>query len=319
MLLQIRELSISTCKAYRLPLALTWASCLQQGREGRRHSSENYELCISTVDSACFVADKRYSGFLQACSEHHLFKGQGIVGRAFVTSKPCFAVDITAFSKTEYPLSHHARMFELQCAVAIPLMITSNGTPDFVLEFFLPEDCKDADGQNRVLTSLANSVLQAFENSQIVLPAREENFKKEETVEVPFSVTRGGSPETGSWVANMMEFQEKGKGVGISLDYHKVPKEEFKVMNEWEGSQAEFHQNFKSKPGSNSADDNALGGSDIVRERKSGQTRRMKSEKTISLQVLRQYFAGSLKDAAKSLGGREYLFSWHSFKKLDDL
>ncbi|KAK4757155.1 hypothetical protein SAY87_007282 [Trapa incisa] len=299
---RVLEISTSTCKAYNLPLALTWASCLQQGKEGRRHSSQNYELCVSTVDSACFVSNQKYSGFLQACSEHHLFKGQGIVGRAFMTNKPCFAIDITAFSKTEYPLSHHARMFELQCAVAIPLVITSNESPDFVLEFFLPEDCKDADRQDQLLNSLANFVLQAFENSQMVSPTREENFKKEETVELANPVMRKGSLEKGLEVGNMIEFQSKGKGVSTWSDYHKMPKEEFSVVNEWGDSHLEIRQEFKSKPSSIAANDNALGGNDLVGGRKPGQNRRVKTEKTISLQVLRQYFAGSLKNAAQSLG-----------------
>lgn len=225
-------------------------------------------------------------------------------------NKPCFAVDITAFSKTEYPLSHHARMFELQCAVAIPLTLTSNGSPDFVLEFFLPEDYKDAIGQNQLLTSLVNFLLQAFENSQMVSPAREGDFRKEETMELPSSVMREGPPGRGLWVGNMIEFQPKCKGFSISLDYRKTPKEEFNAMSEWEDATMGIHQNFKSKPGSAAADDTAtaLGGNDLVGGRKLGQKRQMKTEKTISLQVLRQYFAGSLKDAAKSLGGRGYLF-----------
>ncbi|KAI4350216.1 hypothetical protein L6164_004689 [Bauhinia variegata] len=33
----------------------------------------------------------------------------------------CNSTDITAFSKTEYPLAHHAKMFRLHAAVAIPL------------------------------------------------------------------------------------------------------------------------------------------------------------------------------------------------------
>ncbi|XP_031380173.1 protein NLP2-like isoform X1 [Punica granatum] len=299
---QIREHLTSICKAYRLPLALTWASCIQQGKEGRRHSSENYNLCVSTVDFACFVADERYSGFHKACSEHHLLRGQGIVGRAFMTNRSCFAADVTAFSRKEYPLSHHARMFELQCAVATPLMITSRDSPDFVLEFFLPKDCKDEDEQNRVSTSLSSFVLRAFENSQIVSSARDENCKKEETKKVPSFVSREGSEEKGLWISNMMDAQQKGKGVGVSLDYHKKPKEEFKVTNEWEETQVEVHHNFESKPGSEAGDDNSIGVSDLVGGRKLVQTRRARTEKTISLQLLRQYFAGSLKDAAKSLG-----------------
>ncbi|CAA3016269.1 Hypothetical predicted protein [Olea europaea subsp. europaea] len=69
--------------------------------------------CVSTVDSACYVADPQVVGFHEAFSEPHLLKGEGIVGKAFMTNQPCFAEDITVFCKTEYPLSHHARMFNL--------------------------------------------------------------------------------------------------------------------------------------------------------------------------------------------------------------
>ncbi|KAE8696720.1 pentatricopeptide repeat-containing protein [Hibiscus syriacus] len=121
----IVEVLRSICKRYKLPLALTWAPCLNQGTSGCRHSDENFYRCVSTLDSACFVADEGLSGFLEVCSEHHLFRGQGIVGRAFTTNKQCFATDITAFSKTNYPLSHPARMFGLRASVAVINICTS--------------------------------------------------------------------------------------------------------------------------------------------------------------------------------------------------
>ncbi|MED6106319.1 hypothetical protein PIB30_003728 [Stylosanthes scabra] len=104
------------------------------------------------------------------------------------------------------------------------------------------------------------------------------------------------------------------------------PKEEFKVTTNWDtaNDQAQ-HQLFsssdfaqidvlehtRSRANTSTAVDGGeecypLGGrrssSSGSGGRKSGDKRRTKAEKTISLPVLRQYFAGSLKDAAKSIG-----------------
>ncbi|KAJ9186343.1 hypothetical protein P3X46_001923 [Hevea brasiliensis] len=152
---EIREVLRSACETYKLPLAQTWVPCIQQGKGGCRHSDENYHLCVSTVELACYVQDTSVQAFHEACSEHHLLKGQGVTGGAFFTNQPCFSSDITSYSKTEYPLSHHARVFGLRAAVAIRLRIVHNGTTDFVLEFFLPADCTDPEEQKKILTSLS--------------------------------------------------------------------------------------------------------------------------------------------------------------------
>lgn len=82
---EILEVLKSTCGSHGLPLAQTWVPCILEGKEGCRHSNENLSLCVSTVDSACFVADPSMRDFHEACSEHHLFKGQGVAGKAFTT------------------------------------------------------------------------------------------------------------------------------------------------------------------------------------------------------------------------------------------
>ncbi|KAJ9673318.1 hypothetical protein PVL29_023107 [Vitis rotundifolia] len=88
---EILEVLTSACGTHELPLAQTWVPCIQQEL---RH-------CVSTVDSACCVADPRTQGFLEACAEHNLLKGQGIAGRAFTTNEPCFSADIGSFSETQ--------------------------------------------------------------------------------------------------------------------------------------------------------------------------------------------------------------------------
>lgn len=285
------------CKAHNLPLALTWAPCIQQGKSGCGHSNqENY---VSTVDGASFVGDVQVLGFQEACSEYHLLGAQGVVGTAFTTTKPCFANDITAFTKAEYPLAHYANMFGLHAAVAIPLRSVSS---DFVLEFFLPKDCRDTQDQKHMLNSLSMLVQQACRH---LVMEKEENH--EEDFALPLGVEKEmESSSSSSWIAHMMEaqVQQKGKGVSVSLEYLQEPKQEFKVTtncNQRVFSELEGTGSVSVEGGgeeSYTAFGARRGG------RKSGDKRRTKAEKTISLPVLRQYFAGSLKDAAKSIGGR---------------
>ncbi|KAE9614646.1 hypothetical protein Lal_00036157 [Lupinus albus] len=345
---EIVQVLTSVCKTHNLPLALTWAPCIQQGKCGCGHSTtdQNYVYCVSTVDSACFVVDLDILGFQEACSQYHLFRGQGIVGTAFTTAKPCFAIDITAFSKAEYPLSHHANMFGLHAAFAIPLRCVYTGSADFVLEFFLPKDCHDPEEQRHMLNSLSMLVQQGCRSLHVVTedeftlplpsppPPPPHNKEEAHMIEkLLFASTLSSSQvESSSWIAHMMEAQQKGKGVSVSLEYQldEEPKEEFKVTTNWDGSNellqaqttqvfSEFTEqssgsrsrastvelgtgggeecySFNRKHSSTTTITNSGGG------RKTGDKRRTKAEKTISLSVLRQYFAGSLKDAAKSIG-----------------
>lgn len=295
------------CDTHKLPLAQTWAPCVQQGKGGCRHSDENYTHCVSTLDSACYVAEEEVAGFHEACSEHHLLKGEGIAGKAFMTNQPCFSEDITQFCKTEYPLSHHARVFDLHAAVAIRLRSTYTGTADFVLEFFLPRNCKEAEDQRQMLDSLSSVVERTCQSLRVVTdeelaretPARETARSADgKHLKLDDFPSKAQSPS--SWITQMMDPQQKGKGVPVALGYEKEEPREFNVTNQWDNQQDSEHKDgsgnfyFTSGPLPAGAKTNA-------------EKRRTKTEKSISLQVLRQYFAGSLKDAAKNIGGISYL------------
>ncbi|XP_078442335.1 protein NLP1-like [Wolffia australiana] len=143
------------CQTHNLPLAQTWVPCIQEGKTGGRHSDQNYQGCVSTIDRACYINNYALVGFQEACSEHHLLRGQGVVGQAFTTNQPCFSPNICDFSKAQYPLSHHARIFGLRAAVAIRLRSVASERCDFVLEFFLPADCVAIEEQTELLHSLS--------------------------------------------------------------------------------------------------------------------------------------------------------------------
>ncbi|KAK4491486.1 hypothetical protein RD792_002236 [Penstemon davidsonii] len=280
------------CDTHNLPLAQTWAPCIQQGKGGCRHSDENYAHCVSTVDSACYVADTQVSGFHEACSEHHLLKGEGIAGKAFWTNQPCFSQDIKAFRKTEYPLAHHAAVFNLCAAVAIRLRSIYTGKADFVLEFFLPLNYKDEKDQRLILLDSLSTVIEQTCQSLRVVTDQElaqETSKGDDS----------SSSSSSSWITHMMmDPKQKGKGVTVSLGgkQHKVePEEEFKVTTtQWDNNSGlDLDENFSLA---------ASGHLSLASAKRSIEKRRAKTEKAIGLEVLRQYFAGSLKDAARSIG-----------------